>query len=720
VPNAATVQQCPVGGRASPRAPNPGATGGILERTAVLACFVLGAVLGTPCPADASEVTLARARETEALLHAFPKRAQADLAELVARVDDESATGRRYVYALYGQAMAAAGRNAEALALAERLERQADGASDDLLLATARLVRATAEWLAGDAARANGLAKEARTLLGGASDPYLAYWAAATIGVTARSRGQIEEALDSLQGALSMAERDDNAFRQSSALYQLSNVYLAMRQPQNALQASLRAYVLAEAAGSASAMMNARMAESAAMELLGNPARELAAMTEALALAQKSQSRVGESLALINLADIRLRRGQFSDALTLSRRSLALAAEFNDSGSVATSKANIGFSLFGLGRAAEGKRYADEALASYERTGATAEIAALLGEYGQYLEQAGEFKAALALFHRERRFYEQMAAAAHQRSVLEMQEKYESERSRREIELLNRQNALSKAELDNQALRERVWWLLVAGFVISLTVIAVFYRKLRVNNGMLAQRNRELSVRSSRDPLTSLYNRRYFQDFMRDAPNQPERRRRGEAQSPIHALLLIDIDLFKQTNDRHGHAAGDAVLVAVARRLSETLRETDMIVRWGGEEFLVFVPATSAEKLDEIAARVMVAVASEPIVHQGRLIRVTASIGYAPMPLPPEDVALPWDRAIGLVDMALYMAKLHGRNCAYGIRRLRRSDDEAMERIERDLQSAWANGMVEMHLEPGPRIDCDVAETSWPPSVAPA
>jgi len=184
-------------------------------------------------------------------------------------------------------------------------------------------------------------------------------------------------------------------------------------------------------------------------------------------------------------------------------------------------------------------------------------------------------------------------------------------------------------------------------------------------------------------------------------------------------LLLIDIDLFKQTNDQYGHVAGDAVLVAVARRLRETLRETDMIVRWGGEEFLVFVPATCAEKLDEIVARVMAAIATEPIDYQGNRIRVTASIGYAPMPLPPENITLPLERAIGLADMALYMAKLHGRNCAYGIRRLRRSDDEAMERIERDLQSAWANGMVEMHLEPGPSLEADdIADGPRSPSPA--
>src|SRR6185295_2993300 len=150
-------------------------------------------------------------------------------------------------------------------------------------------------------------------------------------------------------------------------LYQLSNLYLQLKQPQSALDASLSAYQFGESAGSTSAMVKARMAESAALEMLGEPARELVAMEEALALARKSKSEVGQGLALINLADIRLRRKEFTEALALSRQSLSLAAAYNNIGYIATSKANIGFALFGLGRASEGKRYADEALAEYER-----------------------------------------------------------------------------------------------------------------------------------------------------------------------------------------------------------------------------------------------------------------------------------------------------------------------------------------------------------------
>jgi diguanylate cyclase (GGDEF)-like protein len=162
--------------------------------------------------------------------------------------------------------------------------------------------------------------------------------------------------------------------------------------------------------------------------------------------------------------------------------------------------------------------------------------------------------------------------------------------------------------------------------------------------------------------------------------------------------LLIDIDHFKQINDRFGHAAGDTVLVEIARRLRETLRETDMIVRWGGEEFLVFVPAVPRDRLDEIVLRVLNAVTSETVDHQGHRIRVTASIGYAPLPLPPDALALGWDGAISLVDKALYMAKANGRNRAYGVSGVHCVGAEALSELDADLETAWRTGSVDLRV----------------------
>ncbi len=265
--------------------------------------------------------------------------------------------------------------------------------------------------------------------------------------------------------------------------------------------------------------------------------------------------------------------------------------------------------------------------------------------------------------------------------MLELQGRYESDKRKREIELLNRERDLQSAELRNRELEQRVWWSLAAVFGLSFFVIAVLYHKLRATNRLLAQKNAALFQQSSRDPLTALYNRRHFQEFIRDLPT-PTDRRRGPGESAVQALLLIDIDHFKQINDRHGHAAGDAVLMAVAQRLRDTLRETDMIVRWGGEEFLVFVPVAPIDRMDEI-------------VHD---IHVTASIGYLPMPLPPDNLRLNWDGAIRLVDKALYMAKTQGRNRAYGIAALNARGSDPEHGVKGDLETAWREGVVELRL----------------------
>ena len=129
-----------------------------------------------------------------------------------------------------------------------------------------------------------------------------------------------------------------------------------------------------------------------------------------------------------------------------------------------------------------------------------------------------------------------------------------------------------------------------------------------------------------------------------------------------------------------------------------------MIVRWGGEEFLVFVAATIAGKLDEIALRIMHAVSMEPFVYHGTSIPITASVGFVAMPLPPREDPLPWERAIGLADMALYLAKVHGRNRGYGVRELVDDDNGTLAAVEHDLEAAWRDGLVDVHVLSGADI----------------
>jgi diguanylate cyclase (GGDEF)-like protein len=672
--------------------------------------FAVAMLLLVPFAVLAAEQPLTvRLAEIEGRLTAFPRSTATELAQIAADDTPREPALDRQIKTMYGLALVLSNRTTEALDLAERMQAAGASGNDPALRAGALLIRSDYEHWAGNSAKAHELAANAREVAAQSTDEYVRFATAYAAGVTARMMGRVDASLASLEEARALAELAQSPYRQSSAYYQLSVLDMMLKQPDRALENALVAYRQARAAGSAFGMVRAKMAESAALEALHRPRQELAALQEALAIARNAGSRVAEALAVVNLADIYLRRKDYRKAHELAKEALDLGRGLDDTALMSVSKLNMGLALLGMGRIDAGRRLADEAVAEYERTGATAEIAETLREYGAYLEQVSDFKGALSLFHREQKLNAEVALAAREKAVLELQSKYESDKRKREIELLNRERDLQSAELRNRELEQRVWWSLAAVFGVSFFVIAVLYHKLRVTNRLLALKNVALHQQSSRDPLTALYNRRHFQEFIRDLP-APNERRRGAGESPVQALLLIDIDHFKQINDRLGHAAGDAVLMAVAQRLRDTLRETDMIVRWGGEEFLVFVPVAPLERMDEIVLRVMNAIGGEPIGYLGHVIRVTASIGYLPMPLPPDDVRLNWDGAIRLVDKALYMAKMQGRNRAYGIAALHARGSDPEHGVDGDLESAWREGTVELRLllgmpavdEPGP------------------
>jgi len=341
----------------------------------------------------------------------------------------------------------------------------------------------------------------------------------------------------------------------------------------------------------------------------------------------------------------------------------------------------------------------------------------ILLEYGQTLEKAGDMRGAVAAYHRERGISNQLFEKQRQKAVYELQEKYEAEKKQRQIELLSRENQVKSAEIDNRRLQQRIWWLLALVLAMASVIVGMLYRKVRHANVQLNVKNQELKRQSSRDPLTALYNRRHFQEFMRQhgshagklAPRQTMADTDAEI---VGALFLLDVDHFKQINDHYGHAAGDLVLTTIAETLHDVLRETDMIVRWGGEEFLAFLPAVTRGGLDDIARRILNGIAAQTVHYQGQAISVHVSVGFAPYPLAPLGQALSWERSVNLVDMALYLAKAHGRNRAYGLRHFQRMEGTTMEVVEQDLERAWRDGYVDLNVVLGGQDEAQIVKTA--------
>ncbi len=208
------------------------------------------------------------------------------------------------------------------------------------------------------------------------------------------------------------------------------------------------------------------------------------------------------------------------------------------------------------------------------------------------------------------------------------------------------------------------WWafivygllsaLLVAGALRWRTarILEQKNRDLEYANSRLGEANAELERLSVRDSLTGLFNRRYF-----DSRFQEEWLRARRSNQPV-ALLMIDVDHFKQFNDTYGHVVGDHVLSAAGRILDEVVpRKTDFVARYGGEEFVALLYDTADIGADAIAERLRVAVSAEPLM--AGVAQVTISIGYCTA-VPAGDVEA--ESLLRCADAALYRAKRNGRN----------------------------------------------------------
>ncbi len=611
---------------------------------------------------------------------------------------------------LYFSSMAERGTGnlPRALALADELVAIGEQRHDDVALVKGLLGRANTQWMLGKVPASHASSLQAERVAGRIADLTTRVQAAISAGQAYQEQGNYPAGLVKLQGAVDMARRiGDDTAPLGSSLYALVWLHLNMGQLDQAAEAQREALALARAAESPGRVAVALGTEYAvAIERKAFP-RARRALLEAIGLERSIGARHMLASTLAYLSDSYLKERKFQEARTFGAQALQAAIDVNSISDLATARVNLGQAYLGLGQLAEGKRHFDAGLATYEQQGDKPELQAVLLEYGSALENAGDFKGAIAAYHRERDISREMFADERRAAALELQEKYDAERRQRQIEALRRDNRAAGAELEHRRLQQRLWWLLAGAFALAATTVALMYRKVRHTNAALAVRNVELERTGSLDPLTALYNRRYFQAFM--AARQDGNERRATGGDTTGALFLLDVDHFKHVNDTFGHAAGDEVLKLIAASLREALRvsmpDADTIVRWGGEEFLVFLPAVSRAGLDDVARRILHAISSRTLAYQGSVIPVTVSVGFAPYPLMAGTTPLAWERVVNLADMALYLAKANGRNRAFGVRGFPGLDRTTVEAIERDLEQAWHAGLVALAVVPGRPAD---------------
>jgi diguanylate cyclase (GGDEF)-like protein len=516
-------------------------------------------------------------------------------------------------------------------------------------------------------------------------------------------QGKFDAALDcylqSMRYADQMSQRAGVA--RLMALRGLSEMYVDMKNPQKALGVIDEALALAKAMGSRKMLALLYKSQSNVYRTLGRDKEDIAAMERALSASRSGGLARLEAIILNNMGNRYLNRHDYIKAEPLLRQALAKFQALDAKGGVLVARANVGFAVMGQGRVSEGAAEVRAVLEQMHAAGTLVIEEQVRAELSRMYEDQGLYREALSAVREQQKLSEQLFRSDREKTVAALQEQFDASQRQKQIEMLARENTLKDAELRNYYLKQMVAAL--AALVVLLIGLGVFllYRRARKANRQLQVTNQQLEVSASHDPLTGLRNRRAFLELMgRRDPALPRGRREDDHPD---GLLLMDIDHFKTINDTLGHAGGDAVLVEVARRLRVAVRDTDMVMRWGGEEFLIFSPKASAMQLQSLARRVLDSVGALPIAVDGKPTRVTLTMGYLSLPFSgvPE-TQVNWEKALQIADMALYLGKVNGRNRAYGLNRLLVPHEQALPVLERDITAAINAGMVEMVEVQGP------------------
>ena len=380
---------------------------------------------------------------------------------------------------------------------------------------------------------------------------------------------------------------------------------------------------------------------------------------QALAMRREVGDTGGEAFSLRSIGEIQLEIGNYADARRNLDAALKIAEGTGDKGTVGRTLLALSRASRWLGRGAEAQTYAKRALAIAEETSGRELRRLALEELSAGEEKSGDYAAALASFKRFKQEHDRIFDQEKAKRLELLERRYQSERREKEIIQLRQ----GEADRALEAARQRSQRKLIAGSAVLCGVVGFGLYRRRVESARIAE---HLSVT---DALTGLKNRRYVLQTIAADTASVERRlhhlpagaRPGDSDL---IFVMIDIDKFKSVNDELGHNAGDAFLRQVAAVLNESCRASDIIARWGGDEFLVVSRFTDRRRGSALAERIRSAIAAHAFdVGDGRTLHRACSLGVAAYPFSLEAVeALTWEQVMTVADQAQYLAKRSGAN----------------------------------------------------------
>ncbi len=529
------------------------------------------------------------------------------------------------------------------------------------------------------------------------------------------SQGRASDAVTAAQTVLSIAEANDDSFRKSLALRAMAAIELDYGDKEAALDYINQTIELAQTIPnrqnevlyrfnrasiilSMKRLLEARSAVKAAEDFANEVTKNI------------PQDLIGPEikvLQLANAADLAYLEADYAQAKKLASELQLLGRQTKLPLLIASADVSFALASVRQGNDSVIETHFKPAIQTYIEQKRAVEVRDAYENMAEALASIGRFKEAYYWRKEKDNYNQNLARESRNLRAAELRESHQAKQREEENTALKALTNKQQAEVESANLRLQRWWLFAIVLLMALAWVAQLTWLTRRRNEALQTINQQLDDQRSHDALTGLGNRRYLMQHQQQlwlASN--ERAKLGKRS----AMLLIDADHFKHINDQHGHAAGDAALIEIAQRLQSCLRDSDVCVRWGGEEFLVYIEQSDQLSITALCARIMQEIAATPLIYEHVPIRLAVSIGYVMLPMHAQPIdsnptSTTHDYTLEdyfkLTDATLYLAKRLGRNRAVGLHAIHAHCRDKAQLL-RELEEAWQAKEVELVVNEGP------------------
>ncbi|AMG12087.1 diguanylate cyclase [Vibrio vulnificus] len=463
-------------------------------------------------------------------------------------------------------------------------------------------------------------------------------------------------ALNQYHRALEIFEQNEEPLQASMVLNNISTVYMDSKDWQRAEQFNRQSNRLYDSNHFKNTLFEAILLTNASVidGAMGRKDSELNNIRLAYEKAGVAGASYLKIKTLVNMTEVLLRQEHTQLAMETGLECLKFSQQNGTESQIAHCQDILAEVFLVENELKAATSYIQLALKQFEEDKETIAIIEALKTLSRIQQHSGDLKSALQTYQTASQLEQKYLTESFNSDVAIVRGRLDEKLASQELMLLEAQNALQLTQLEAQKLREWAYMLAVTLFSFLAYLL---WRKLKASQRLqqaLTQQNVQLETQSMIDPLTRVNNRSYLDKWWQSISNK------SDTMNTPKCLAVVDIDHFKQINDTYGHQVGDDVLSKVADMLSCCTRGDDLLLRWGGEEFVLVLNLT-CQQAHQTLTRLQEAISRTEIAASDEVVAVTVSIG-AVCVSSAHELQQKWEPYLFQADEALYDIKRSGRN----------------------------------------------------------